>query len=116
MHSFIFYLHQLFSQANTNFEDYIKSLSGDVHLVVPDDGDDEPQLFVVIDKEVLMQLSSYTEGLFALFGVHYVFNLEYPKKLKYVYQFLEEYVFGIPQKKRTGQYRKGVSALLAATP
>ena len=49
---------------------------------------DDTQLFIIIDNKVFMETDSYTEGLFALFGVHYVFNLEYPKKLKYVYQFV----------------------------
>ena len=89
----------------------MRRLNSEVHLVAPDT-DDDPQLFVVIDKEVILETDSYQQGLFALFGVHYVFNIEYPKKLKLIYQFIEEYVFGIPQKKRTVQYRKGVSQLL----
>ncbi|KAL9976883.1 hypothetical protein ACROYT_G014223 [Oculina patagonica] len=101
-------------QSVTNFEAYIKSLNGDVHLFAPDVEDDDPQLFVIIDNNVIMELSSYLEGLIAVFGVHYAFNLEYPKKLRNIYQFLEEYVFGIPQKKRTLHYRKGVSKLLVS--
>lgn len=91
-----------------------QNISADVHLVSPDS--DDPQLFIVIDNEVFLEVDSYSEALFALVGVHYVFNLEYPKKLKYVYQFLEEYVFGIPPKKRNTQYRKGVSTLLVDAP
>jgi len=83
--------------------------------VAPDVEDDDPQLFVVIDNNVIMELSSFLEGLIAAFGVHYAFNLEYPKKLRNIYQFLEEYVFGIPQKKRTTHiYRKGVKKLLVS--
>lgn len=82
--------------------------------MAPDVEDDDPQLFVVIDNNVIMELSSFLEGLIAAFGVHYAFNLEYPKKLRNIYQFLEEYVFGIPQKKRTTHYRKGVKKLLVS--
>ena len=81
----------------------MRKLDSEVHLVVPDT--DDIQLFLVIDKEVILETDSYQQSLFALFGVHYVFNIEYPKKFK-------EYVFGIPQKKRTVQYRKGVAKLL----
>ena len=63
------------------------------------DSDGDTQMFIVIDNEVLLETDSYTEALYALFGAHYVFNLEYPKKLKCIYQFLEEYVFGIPPPK-----------------
>lgn len=100
----------LSSQKNTDFSGYLRKLDSEVHLVSPDT--DDPQLFVVIDKEVLLETDSYQQGLFALFRVHYAFNIEYPKKLKYIYQFIEEYVFGIPPQKRTLQYKKGVSALL----
>ena len=68
--------------------------------MVPDVDDDDAQLFVVIDNIEIMEVQSYTEALFALFGVHYAFNLEYPKKQRFAFQFLEEYVFGIPQKKK----------------
>ena len=88
----------------------MRKLDSEVHLVVPDT--DDIQLFLVIDKEVILETDSYQQSLFALFGVHYVFNIEYPKKFKHIYQFIEEYVFGIPQKKRTVQYRKSEAKLL----
>ena len=100
----------LSSQKDADFNGYLRKLDSEVHLVSPDT--DDPQLFVVIDKEVLLETDSYQKGLFALFGVHYAFNIQYPKKLKYIFQFIEEYVFGIPPQKRTLQYRKGVSTLL----
>lgn len=102
------------AKETTTFSSYIKSLSsGDVHLVVPDNVEIEaPQVFIVIDNEVLMDAKSFRKGLFAFFCVHFVFNLEYPKKLKYCFMFIEEYIFGIQQKKKTMEYRKGVKKLL----
>lgn len=101
-------------QETTTFSSYVKSLpSGDVHLVVPDQVEIEaPQVFIVIDNEVLMDVKSFKKGLFAFFCVHFVFNLEYPKKLKQCFMFMEEYLFGIHQKKKTMEYRKGVKKLL----
>ena len=93
---------------------YIKKLDGDVHLLSSDEVGDEPQLLIVTDNQIVSTTNTYTQALFALFGVHYRFNFEYPKNLKCVYQFIEEYVFSIPQKKRSCQYRKGVSALLTS--
>ena len=102
-------------QNTTTCSSYIKSLSsGDVHLVVPDEVEVEaPQVFIVIDNDVLMETNSFKKGLFAFFGVHFVFNLEYPKKLRHCFMFLEEYLFGIQQKKHTVDYRNGVKKLLA---
>ena len=94
---------------NKSFDDFIKKISADVHLVSPDSDD----LQLVIDNEGFLEVDSYSEALFALVGVHYVFNLEYPKKLKYVYQLLDEYVFGIPPPKK---YHKGVSTFLVDAP
>lgn len=102
--------HHFCLQNTTTFSSYIKSLSsGDVHLVVPDEVEVEaPQVFIVIDNDVSMETHSFTNGLFAFFGVHFVFHLEYTKRLRQCFQLLEEYLFGIQQKKRTMDYRKGV--------
>lgn len=102
-------------QETTTFSSYMKSLSsGDVHLVVPDQVEVEaPQLFIVVVNAILMEVNSFKRGLFAFFRVHFVFNLEYPKKLRHCFMFLEEYLFGIQQKKRTSDYRKDVKKLLA---
>ena len=102
------------SQETTTFTSYIKSLpSGDVHLVRPDQVEMEArQVFIVTDNEVLMDIKSFKKRLFAFFCVHFVFNLEYPKKLKQCFVFLEEYLFGIQQKKKTMDYRNGVKKLL----
>ena len=59
-----------------------------------------------------MEVDSYQKALLA-FVVHHAFNLEYPKKLKLCFQFLEEFVFGVLQKNWTLPYRNGVSNLLA---
>ena len=51
--------------------------------------------------------------MFAFFGVHFVFNLEYPKKLRHCFVFLDEYLLDIQQNKRIMDYKKGVKKLLA---
>ena len=73
---------------------------------------EQPQVFVITDNSVVLELNFFRESLFAFFGVHFVFNLEYPKKLRHYFQFLEEYVFSIQQKNRITDYRKGVAKLL----
>ena len=55
--------------------------------------------------QVLMEFF-FKKGLFAFFCIHFVFNLDYPKKLRQCFVFLEE------QKKKAMDYRKGVKKLL----
>lgn len=71
-----------------------------------------PEVLIVIDN-VLMKINSFAKGMFAFFGVHFVFNLEYPKKLRHCFVFLDEYLLGIQQNKRIMDYKKGVKKLLA---
>ena len=35
----------------------------------------------------------FKKGLFAFFCIHFVFNLDYPKKLRQCFVFLEEYLY-----------------------
>ena len=61
-------------QENVNFENFIKKLNSNAHLLVTND--DDLQVFIVIDNEVVIETDTYINGLFSYFGVHYVFNLE----------------------------------------
>ncbi|KAJ7394721.1 sterile alpha motif [Desmophyllum pertusum] len=97
---------------NINFEAFIKKLNSDCHLVAAND-EDFPQLFVIIDNEVVVKTDLHMDGLFSFFAVFQVFNLEYPQKLKLCFKFLEEYIFGIPQSRRPLAYTKGIDKLLA---
>ena len=40
-------------------------------------------------------------------GAHLFFNVEYEHKLKLCFKFLEEFISGLTQKKRTKQYQNG---------
>ena len=71
-----------------------------------------PQVFIVIATDVLRETNWFKTELFAFFGVQFVFNLEYPKKLIHCFMYLEEYLFCIQHKKHTMEYRKGVNKLL----
>lgn len=73
---------------------------------------DSPQLFVVIENEIVVETDCNLNGLFSFFAAFQVFNLEYPQKLKPCFKFLEEYIFGIQQKKRPVAYRNGIEKLL----
>ena len=49
-------------------------------MLSPETDDYEQQLFIIVDNEVLLQVRSYKQSLSALLGVHYMVNLEYPRK------------------------------------
>ena len=97
-YTFVFHLFQ----ESQKFNRVLKKLSGESHLLVVDSDLDIPQIFIVIENEVVLELESYQEALFAMVAVHHVFNIHYPKNLKLCFQFLDEYVFGItPLKKNS---------------
>ena len=56
-------------------------------MLCPGTEDNEQQLFIIVDNEVLLEVDSYS--LSALFRVHYVVNLEYPKKANMSTSFLK---------------------------
>ena len=51
-------------------------------MLCPETDNYEQQLFIIVDNcnEVLLEVSSYKQSLSAQFGVHYMVNLEYPRK------------------------------------
>lgn len=52
--------------------------------------------FIFIEKSVLCKVNSFAKALMLWFASHYIFNLEYEKKVKDVAVFLQEFVFGLP--------------------
>ena len=86
-------------QENEHFNSFIQKLSSESHLVSVDGSLDVAQIFLVVDNEVLLEMSFYTEALFSICAIHHVFNIEYPKPLKMCFIFLEEYVWHFTNKK-----------------
>ncbi len=103
-----------FFQPSQELNRFLKTLSADGQLVAIDNdaSDCSGQVFVVVDHEVFIEVSSFRSALFALVAVHHVCNIEYPKNLKHCFKFLEEYVFGITQVTKPMIYRKGVMKLV----
>lgn len=68
-------------------------------------GDEAIQYFVLVERKVLCQVPSFQQALFVAFCSFYVFHLEYPKEVKNVCFFLQDYVLGLPDSlKRPGTY------------
>ena len=77
------------------------------------DSDIQAEYFVIIEQEVTVQCRSITNAVFALFAVHYVFNIEYHAKVKDVLYFIQDVVLGCPDTnfKKSAQYSSVVAAL-----
>ena len=57
-------------------------------------GDISPQFFIAIEQQLLLECKSLERAIFIMLAAHYVFNIEYNPKVKDVFLFLEEKVFG----------------------
>ena len=49
-----------------------------------------------LEQKVLCAVSTFCKSIFVWFACHYIFNLEYDKRVKEVALFFQEYVFGEP--------------------
>ena len=67
---------------------------------------DAPQIFVILDQDVLCECSEivnhsiFTSSLVTLMAVYYTFNLAYEDKRKNLFKFLEEHVLGVILKRK----------------
>lgn len=57
-----------------------------------DDEECQDQLFIVVERELMLETSNIVSALFNLVAVHYVFNLDYNVKAKDLFRFLQEKV------------------------
>lgn len=65
-------------------------LSRDVYLVILDRLEVEVfKIFIVFVNNNLTEIN-FLQRMFVFFGIYFVFNLEYLKKLRYCFMFLEE--------------------------
>lgn len=75
-------------------------------------GDDDVTYFLFIEEKILFKISaSFTKVLMLWFVSHYVFNLECCKHVRDVALFIQEFVFGLPERSRN----KGATYLTVAT-
>ena len=63
-------------------------------------GEETKQYFVLVEQDVLCQVPSVHLALFIAFSAYYVFHLEYPKQLKSVMYFIQDYVLAYPDSLR----------------
>ena len=67
------------------------------------DGSEEYVIFC--EKRVFCKVPSLKEAIFIAFATYYCFNLEYPKQIKGVLTFLQDYVLQSPDSsKRSAVY------------
>ena len=63
-------------------------------------GEETIQYFIIIEHRVLCQVPTFQHALFITFSAFYVFHLQYPKVVKNVYLFLQDYILSFPDSMR----------------
>ena len=76
-------------------------------------GEDQPQYFLFVEKEVLCITPVFSQALMLWFVAHYVFNLEYCIKIKEVALFVQEFIFKLPA--TSGMKRQKTATYLSVT-
>lgn len=73
----------------------------------------ESTYYIVVEGNILCEVSSFSRAICLWFATHYIFNLEYSKPLKEVCLFIQEFVFKLPQTtKKTATYLTTSSDIL----
>lgn len=85
----------LFVQVVDNREDMVESSTVETPYVVKCDFQGATQFFVVSEKRVFVEVSSFTEALVALLALYCVFDIAYPKPCNNTLLFLERLFFGL---------------------
>ena len=68
-------------------------------------GEEAVQYFVLVEQAILCQVPTFQFALFISFSSYYVFHLEYPRQIKNMLFFIQDYVLGYPDSyKRPGTY------------
>ena len=85
-----------------------------------DTDDLDGQLFIVVDKQVLLELGEgkldFTRGLLILLAVYFAFNLRYDDKQKLMFSFLEEHVLGLKPVRKSLRYNKYCNKIFPRKP
>ena len=64
----------------------------------PDGGD--VTYFIFTEQKVLCSVQSFSKAIMLWFVSHYIFNLEYCKQIKEVALFFQEFVLGLPDRRK----------------
>ena len=76
-------------------EDVCTDVNPMIIRVIDADEDVDPQYAIAIEKQTILTCCHLQSAIFALFAVHYVFDIEYHPKAKDFYLLVEEKMFGI---------------------
>ena len=59
-------------------------------------GEESQQYFILLEQRVLCQLPSFQLAVFIVFSTYYCFHLEYPKAVRNVMLFFQDYILSFP--------------------
>ena len=63
-------------------------------------GEESVQYFILVEGQVLCQIPSFQSALFLVFACYYVFHLDYPKIVRNVFFFFQDYVLAFPDSQK----------------
>lgn len=56
----------------------------------------KPQYFLFVEGMVLNKMETFCDAMFLLFSSYYIFHLEYPKSVKNILWFMQDYLLLYP--------------------
>ena len=77
------------------------------------DEDIDPQYFIAVEQQILMECKDIVNALFHLVSTHYVFNMSYHTRVQDVFYFIQEKVLSIQDVtiKKSSMYLSITSAI-----
>lgn len=72
-----------------------KSCFLDLLLLLFVAGTNPEEMYVFLEKKPVIKVETFGEGLQIMFGLYFVFNLEYPKQASCVLELLQRYILKI---------------------
>ena len=95
-------------QRGTPIKEAIDKNNNHPHIVrfIDTDLQFTPQIFIVVEQEMIHECKDMCSALFTLMGLHFTFNIEYNSKIKDVLYYVQEKILGIsdPAIKKTAIY------------
>ena len=73
--------------------------------------DGEPFYLVFVEQVPLIKCNNLIKAVTVWFAAHYAFNLEYHKYYQEMALFIQEFLFDLPEKKKSAKYLTTVTGI-----
>ena len=107
---FLFFLNH---QKGTSIQEIVDRNTNQPQLIMLVEEDLQTQFFVAVEQIPQIEVTDLLKGLFVLFALHYIFDLEYNPRLKDFYSFVEDKLLRLPSQscKKSPNYSSVTSAI-----